>query len=56
MGQTLEERRAILRKRQKEWRQKNPDKWQEIVNRHHIKMAKRIQMEQLEKREQEETE
>lgn len=46
MGQTLEERRAILRKRQREWRKKNPDKWQQIMNRHHKKMADKIRQEE----------
>lgn len=55
MTQTLEERRARLRERQKEWRKKNPDKWQQILNRHYKKMAERIQLEEM-KQEQRETE
>lgn len=54
MTLTPEERRARAKERQRQWRKKNPEKWQQIVNRHYKKRAEQIRLEEMQKHEEEE--
>lgn len=52
---TPEEHRARARERQRQWRKKNPEKWQQIVNRHYKKRAEQIRLEEMQKQDEEES-
>lgn len=47
-----EERRTRAKERQRQWRKKNPEKWQQIVNRHYKKRAEQIRLEEMQKQEE----